>query len=220
MSRMTRILTCTRNGFPGSRTGSSAASNCSRTRPTSGHPATRCAWKNSPVSGGGKSEISKPITDAVLTGPVFIADLKNDFDRVAELIDRDYSSRFLDRAKVDQRLVLAPERSLGSVIKLLTPDPREYTPAYNTWLEGIPQHVKELVFVVKRYFKPAWGAAWRDHFSVDIINGTPGNELKCDNSKLVTTYLRVGFDADGAWRTFGLRKDFHPAVKEIGRAHV
>ena len=31
------------------------------------------------VSGGGKSEISKPITDAILTGPVFVADLK-DFD--------------------------------------------------------------------------------------------------------------------------------------------
>jgi hypothetical protein len=169
--------------------------------------------KPSTVSGGGKSEISKPITDAVLTGPVFVADLKTDFDRVVELIDHDYSNRFLDRAKADQRPVLAPERSLGSVIKLLTPDPREYTPAYNTWLEGIPQHVKELVFVVKRYCKPEWGAAWRDHFSVDIINGTPGNELKCDNRKLVTTYLRVGFDADGAWRTFGLRKDFHPAVK-------
>jgi len=169
--------------------------------------------KPSTVSGGGKSEISKPITDAVLTGPVFVADLKNDFDRVAELINRDYSGRFLDRNKADERLVLAPERSLGSVIKLLTPDPREYTPAYNTWLEGIPQHVKELVFVVKRYYKPEWGADWRDHFSVDIINGTPGNELKCDNRKLVTTYLRVGFDADGAWRTFGLRKDFHPAVK-------
>jgi phosphoenolpyruvate carboxykinase (diphosphate) len=169
--------------------------------------------KPSTVSGGGKSEISKPITDAVLTGPVFVADLKTDFDRVAELIDHDYSNRFLDRAKADQRPVLAPERSLGSVIKLLTPDPREYTPAYNIWLEGIPQHVKELVFVVKRYCKPEWGAAWRDHFSVDIINGTPGNELKCDNRKLVTTYLRVGFDADGAWRTFGLRKDFHPAVK-------
>jgi len=75
------------------------------------------------------------------------------------------------------------------------------------------QHVKELVFVVKRYYKPAWGKDWLSHFSVDIVNGTPGNELKCDNKKLVTTYLRVGFDADGAWRTFGLRKDFHPAVK-------
>jgi hypothetical protein len=165
------------------------------------------------VSGGGKSEISKPITDAILTGPVFVADLKADFDRVAKLIDRDYSTRFADKARKDQRSVLATDRSLGSVIKLLTPDEHDYTPEYNAWLASVPQHVKELVFVVKRYYKPEWEANWRDHFSVDIINGTPGNELKCDNRKLVTTCLRVGFDHDGAWRTFGLRKDFHPAVK-------
>jgi hypothetical protein len=165
------------------------------------------------VSGGGKSEISKPITDAILTGSIYVADVKNDFDRVEELINRDYSNRFAEASRKDQRSVLSPERSLGSVIKLLTPDEHDYTPAYNTWIAGVPQHVKELVFVVKRYFKPEWGANWRDHFSVDIINGTPGNELKCDNRKLVTTYLRVGFAADGAWRTFGLRKDFHPAVK-------
>ena len=85
----------------------------------------------------------------------------------------------------------------------------------------MPQYIKELVFVVKRYYKPEWGDHWRDHFSVDIINGTPGNELKCDNRKLVTTYLRVGFDADGSWRTFGLRKDFHPAAESAdgGRHH-
>ena len=118
-----------------------------------------------------------------------------------------------DKSRTDQRTVLSPERSLGSVIKLLTPDEHDYTPEYNAWLAGVPQYVKELVFVVKRYYKPEWGDDWRDHFSVDIINGTPGNELKCDNRKLVTTYLRVGFDDDGAWRTFGLRKDFHPAVK-------
>ena len=165
------------------------------------------------VSGGGKSEISKPITDAILTGPVFVADLKKDFDHVAELIDRDYSDRFADKSRVDQRMVLSPERSLGSVIKLLTPDEHDYTPEYNAWLAGVPQHVKELVFVLKRVYKPEWNGNWRDHFSVDIINGTPGNELKCDNRKLITTYLRVGFDADGSWRTFGLRKDFHPAVK-------
>jgi len=57
------------------------------------------------------------------------------------------------------------------------------------------------------------GVAWREHFSVDLINGTPANELKCNNRKLVTTHMRVGFEADGSWRTFGLRKDFHPAVK-------
>jgi hypothetical protein len=169
--------------------------------------------KPSTVSGGGKSEISKPISDAILTGPVYIADLKNDMDRVNELIYRDYSDRFIDKSRKDSRTVLAVERSLGSVIKLLTPDKREYTPEYNAWIGSVPQYLKELAFVVKRYHKPEWGDAWRDHFSVDIINGKPGNELKCDNRTLVTTRLRVGFDDDGAWRTFGLRKDFHPSLK-------
>ncbi|HLP76614.1 MAG TPA: hypothetical protein VK327_06790, partial [Candidatus Paceibacterota bacterium] len=165
------------------------------------------------VSGGGKSEISKPITDAILTGPVFVADFKTDFDRVAELISRDYSGRFNDASRVDNRPILSAERSLGSVIKLLTPDETDYRPEYNRWLESTPQYLKELVFVVKRYFKPEWGNNWREHFSVDIINGKPANELKCDNRKLVTTHLRVGFDADGSWRTFGLRKDFNPSLK-------
>jgi hypothetical protein len=170
--------------------------------------------KPSTVSGGGKSEISKPITDAILTGPVFVADFKADFDRVSELIYRNYANRFIDIPHHrDSRPVLSPERSLGSVIKLLTPDKREYTADYNAWLDSIPQYLKELVFVVKRYYKPEWGDNWRDHFSVDIINGIPGNELKCENRKLVTTYLRVGFDDGGAWRTFGLRKDFNPSVK-------
>ncbi len=165
------------------------------------------------VSGGGKSEISKPLTDAVLYGPVFVADIKEDFDLVEELINRDYSVRFNDGSKRDDRSILSSDRSLGSVIKLLTPSRRDYTDSYNEWIESIPKHVKEIVFVVKRYYREEWGADWRSHFSVDIINGTPGNELKCDNRKLVTTYLRVGFDEKGNWRTFGLRKDFQPAVK-------
>jgi hypothetical protein len=165
------------------------------------------------VSGGGKSEISKPITDAILTGPVFIADFKNDFDQIARLIAHDYSNRFKDPERKDARPILCAERSLGSVIKLLTPDEHDYKPEYIGWLESIPQYLKELVFVVKRYYVPEWGEKWRDHFSVDIINGKPGNELKCDNRKLVTTHVRVGYDPDGSWRTFGLRKDFHPSVK-------
>src|SRR5204863_8029392 len=84
---------------------------------------------------------------------------------------------------------------------------------YNDWLNAIPQYIKEFVFVVKRYYKPEWGENWEDHFSVDVINGTPGNELKCDNRTLITNYLRVGFEQDGSWRTFGLRKDFYPAAK-------
>ena len=171
--------------------------------------------KPSTVSGGGKSEISKPITDAIIQGPVFVADYKNDFNQVAELLEYDYTSRFRDPEKngKDQRAILSPERSLGSVIKLLTSSELDYSDEYNAWLETIPQHIKELLFVLKRFYKLEWGADWRNYFSVDIINGTPANELKCENRKLATNYLRVGFEQDGAWRTFGLRKDFQPAVK-------
>ena len=166
------------------------------------------------VSGGGKSEISKPITDAILQGPVFVTHFKKDFDRVEELMHRDFGNRFKKAAgKADSRPILSPERSLGSVIKLLTPSLREYTSSYNDWLASVPQHIKELVFVVKRFYKPEWGNQWRDHFGVDIINGVPGNELKLDNRKLLTSYLRVGYEQDGAWRVFGLRKDFVPARK-------
>lgn len=171
------------------------------------------------VSGGGKSEISKPITDAILQGPVFVADFDRDFDAVAALIDRNYSDRFSEEHHLklqdysDSRPILSSERSLGSVIKLLTPASRDFNAGYNDWLESVPQYIKELVLVVKRFYKPEWGDSWREHFGVDIINGTPGNELKCDGRKLVSSYLRVGFEADGSWRTFGLRKDFHPAAK-------
>ena len=95
------------------------------------------------VSGGGKSEISKPITDAILVGPVFIADFKQGLSTsVAELIARDYGgNRFQDptRGRIN-RLILSAERSLGSVIKLLTPDEHDYKPDYNAWLDSVPQY--------------------------------------------------------------------------------
>ncbi len=170
--------------------------------------------KPSTVSGGGKSEISKPITDSIIQGPVFVADFKEDFDRVEELVNRSYEGRFRDgRQTPSSRAILSSERSLGSVIKLLTPAPDLYSDEYSKWLEAVPQYQRELVFVVKRFYSPEWGPKWREHFSVDFINGMPGHELKCDNRRLVTNYLRVGFDADGAWRTFGLRKDYYPASK-------
>jgi len=73
--------------------------------------------------------------------------------------------------------------------------------------------VKELIFVLKRYYQPEWKDCWLNHFSVDTINGRLGNELKLDGRKIVTNYLRVGFEEDGSWRVFGLRADFHPAAK-------
>ena len=178
-------------------------------------PETTLCHKPCTVSGGGKSEISKAISDAILPGHVFVANFDSDFDAVAALLARDYSARFRDlsRAGKDQRAILSPARTLGSVIKLFTPSPRDYTEAYNGWLQSIAHHVKELVFVVKRFHKPEWGDTWREHFSVDTINGRPGYELKLDGRKLVVNTLRVGYEEDGSWRVFGLRHDFHPAAK-------
>ena len=166
------------------------------------------------VSGGGKSEISKPITDAIIYGPVFVADFRRDFEAVERILENNFSRRFADPTRNDRdtRELLSPRRTLGSVIKLLTPRD-EFSDEYNEWLAGIPPHIRELVLVVKRFWKPSWGTDLRQHFSVDVINGQMANELRLGRIKLQTQFLRVGYESDGAWRTFGLRKDFQPAAK-------
>ena len=168
------------------------------------------------VSGGGKSEISKSIADATFTGPVFVADPVKDLDLVESILKRDYSDRYRDDAlnkKPGQgRPILSPKRSLGSVVKLLSRSP-DYTDAYNAWLGTIPRYIRDLVLLVKRVHKPEHGDDWRRHFSVDSINGRPGNELKYHGARATTQFLRVGYAPDGGWRTFSLRSDFLPAVK-------
>ena len=98
------------------------------------------------------------------------------------------------------------------MIQLLTPS-AEYTDEYNEWLRQLRQTVRQIVFTVKRYYRPEWGENWREHFTVDRINGFLGHELKFDNQPLVSNYLRVGYDPDGSWRIYKLRPDFYPAEK-------
>lgn len=166
------------------------------------------------VSGGGKSEISKPIGSIMLRGPIFVSDFDREIEQVADILKKDFSTIYKEtrsehRAK---RPILSPERSLGSVIKLMTPSP-EYTNAHNQWLAAIPQTVRQLLVTVKRYYRPDWGEDWREHFGVDRINGFLGHELKFENQKLVGNYLRMGYDPNGSWRIYKLRPDFHPADK-------
>jgi hypothetical protein len=166
------------------------------------------------VSGGGKSEISKSILSMVLSGPVFVKDYLHDFEEVEQILARDFS-RIYRNAEPQARTgrpILGPERSLGSVIKLLTPS-AEYTDEYNEWLRKLPQTIRQLIFTLKRYYRPEWGADWREHFTVDRINGFLGHELKYESQKLVGNYLRVGFDPEGSWRIYKLRPDFRPAEK-------
>ena len=84
------------------------------------------------VSGGGKSEISKSIGSIVLKGPVFVNDFHRDIEHVAEILAKDFSGIYRTPQTGDrgQRPILSPERSLGSVIKLMTPSP-EYTEEHN-----------------------------------------------------------------------------------------
>lgn len=168
--------------------------------------------KPSTVSGGGKSEISKSIQDSMLCGPIFVGDYEKDLDQVDAIFNNDYSKRFKESSEQDSRSILSSERSLGSVIKLLTPSP-DYTDEYNQWLESIPQHVFALVFLIKRFYNPEWGNNWRDRFSVDEVNGNPGHELKYEGRQLITSYLRVGTHSDGTWRVYKLRQDFVAAKK-------
>src|SRR4051812_29506723 len=165
------------------------------------------------VSGGGKSEISKPIADAMFTGPVFVSDLARDLDAVEVILQRDYSTRLKTPvSNLRGRSILSPDRSLGSVVKLLSRSP-DYTDEYNQWLTTISRPIRDLVLLLKRLYKPEWGDNWRSHFSVDTINARPGNELKHNAEKLLTHYLRVGYTREGGWRTFTLRSDFFPAEK-------
>jgi hypothetical protein len=166
------------------------------------------------VSGGGKSEISKSIANVILKGPVFVRDYHRDMEEVAQILKRDYSAIYKDRAPDERtrRPILSSERTLGSVIQLLTSS-ADYTDEYNAWLKSLPQTIKQLVFTVKRYYRPEWGEGWREHFTVDRVNGFLGHELKFDGDNLVSNYLRVGYDRDGSWRIYKLRPDFYPAEK-------
>jgi phosphoenolpyruvate carboxykinase (diphosphate) len=170
------------------------------------------------VSGGGKSEISKSLRDYMLYGPIFVADIDEDFAKLDEIFNRNYQDRWREgyAAKPDysqqpSRSILTGDRSLGSVIQLLTPAP-DYNDAYNAWLETIPDHVYAMALIIKRFTEPEVHRNWRNHFGVDIVNGEPGHELKFGERSLVGTYLRVGLE-HSRWRTFKLRQDFLPAAK-------
>ena len=118
------------------------------------------------VSGGGKSEISKSLRDYMIYGPIFVADRDKDFDLVQQIFDRDYSTRWKPGCIPDytaraSRPVLSPQRSLGSVIKLLTPSD-DYTDEYNDWLASFPNYIYPIVFIIKRFAPRDALSHWRD----------------------------------------------------------
>jgi hypothetical protein len=170
------------------------------------------------VSGGGKSEISKSLRDYMLYGPIFVVDRERDFAFLDDVFAKDYQNRwradYNDKpvyADEGSRTFLDPERSLGSCIKMLATSV-DFSDEYNDWLASIPEHIFSMAFIIKRFTRSGMEDSWRDHFGVDIVNGSPGHELKLGDRSLVGTYLRVGL-SDARWRTFKLRQDFIAAAK-------
>jgi hypothetical protein len=171
--------------------------------------------KPSTVSGGGKSEISKSIWDAITYSPIVTGDFAADMAAVKAVCDYDFGHRFKDTKEnhgKDSRSILSSKRSLGSVIKLLSPSPL-YNDEFNTWLSSIPERVKALVFLVKRFYKPEWGNDWMSHFDTDVVNGAAGNVVKYEGRPVQGSFLRVGWTPEGARSIHKLRQDYMPAEK-------
>ena len=94
-------------------------------------------------------DLSKSIADvhhsrALLLSPTSVRTLK-EVDKLLQT--REYGNRFKDAGPPPPTRTPhspSPERTLGSVIKLLTPSD-EFTDEYNAFLDSVPPHIKELI---------------------------------------------------------------------------
>ncbi|WP_439182067.1 hypothetical protein [Carboxylicivirga taeanensis] len=167
------------------------------------------------VSGGGKSEISKSMQNAIQYGTFNIVNLEEDFKAADEIINYDFSTRWktIQPDAEPSRPFLSPQRTLGSAVKLLTPSD-QYSDEYNKYLNTIPSHIRSLVLFIKRLYRnESEKGNWKDYMSVEFINGREGTTLQYKNNKVTGSYVRIGFKQDGNWLLHKLRSDFVPSQK-------
>lgn len=167
------------------------------------------------VSGGGKSEISKSMQNAIIYGPFNLVNIEEDFKKADEIINYDYTHRWktVQEDGHISRSFLSPDRALGSAVKLLTPS-ELYNDEYNAFLRSIPDHIRSLALFVKRLYRNQTEKGnWKDYMSVEIINGRKGTTLLYKNKRVMGTYVRIGFNPDGNWLLHKLRSDFVPSEK-------
>ncbi|WP_185967758.1 hypothetical protein [Formosa sediminum] len=167
------------------------------------------------VSGGGKSEISKSMKNAITYSNFNIIDIDEDFKKADEIIEYDYSKRWrnYDPTLPPSEPFLSSKRTLGSAVRLLQPLD-VFTDEYNEFVSSIPVHIRSLVLFVKRLYRQDHDALnWKDCVSVDIVNGQKGTGLKYMNNPVVGSYVRIGFNQDGNWLLNKLRSDFSASLK-------
>ena len=167
------------------------------------------------VSGGGKSEISKSMLNAITYNTFNILDIDEDFKKADEIIEYDYSKRWknFDSSLPPSKPFLSKERTLGSAVMLLTPS-SDNSDEFNEFVKNIPVHIRSLVLFVKRLYRQDHGDLnWKDCMSVQIINGQKGTGLWYFNNPVVGSYVRIGFNPEGRWMLNKLRSDFSASTK-------
>ncbi len=167
------------------------------------------------VSGGGKSEISKSLQNAIKYGPTYIQDFEEDAKLADVLINYDFSHRWknIRPDASPSRPFLSSKRTLGSAVKLLTTSD-QYNDEYNKFLDSMPVHIRTLVLYIKRLYRSDEETGdWKDALSVEIIGGRKGTALMYNNKKIMASYLRIGFNQEGSWFLHKLRSDFIPSLK-------
>ena len=167
------------------------------------------------VSGGGKSEISKSMKNAITYSRFNIEDIDEDFKKADEIIEYDFSKRWkdYDAGLAPSNSFLDPKRTLGSAVRLLVPSD-DYTAEYNDFVKQIPVHIRSIVLFVKRLYRQNdQSRNWKELMSVEIINGAKGTGLLYNNSPVIGSYVRVGFNEQGNWMLHKLRSDFSPSEK-------
>ncbi|MES2574441.1 MAG: hypothetical protein V4572_05835 [Bacteroidota bacterium] len=167
------------------------------------------------VSGGGKSEISKSMQNAITYSAFNILDIEEDFKKADEIIEYNYSKRWknYDPTLAPSRSFLDKKRTLGSAVKLLTPS-KNNSDEFNEFIKNIPVHIRSLVLFVKRLYRQDNSTLnWKDCMSVEIINGKNGTGLQYNNTPVVGSYVRIGFNQKGTWLLNKLRSDFSASQK-------
>lgn len=167
------------------------------------------------VSGGGKSEISKSMLNAITYSSFNIIEINEDFKKADEIIEYDYSKRWknYDPILPQSESFLSPNRSLGSAVRLLQPLD-VFSDEYNAFVKNIPVHIRSLVLFVKRlYRQDNKNLNWKECVSVDIVNGKNGTGLIYFNAPVVGSYVRIGFNEKGNWLLNKLRSDFAASEK-------
>ena len=157
--------------------------------------AARCATSRAPFPAAANPRSPSPSPTRCSRARCSSATTSRDMDQVAEILERDFSRVYRNARPTSARVrpILSPERSLGSVIKLLTPSP-EYTDEHNDWLAPPPADHPPARLHREALLPARMGRQLARAFHRRPHQRLPRPRTEVRRPKLVGNYLRVGYD--------------------------